>query len=1432
MAYCNAACRGGVNLARAHRVRGGASDKVKIAFAQSEITIDVGKTQLVGLTVEGTTDTPAIEVDNKSVATVSVQPSGIQIKGIAQGEATVTAKVGGAVATCKVTVVRPEQEDGVAWADSALSFAKGVTEGYNAKFTFTAKTEGAKPTVSLDDSDRFTVGEVVLGATEGEATVKITPKADAAYGESTVTLTMGTQTARIPVEICSPGILLDEESISPTGVTMVGLSAAFTDGKLYVPRTIYEEGMGRYVPVKKIGNGKAPITLAAEAAAITEVHTGEGVELIAEYAFDGIGTFTLLTVGSKVKEIGVGAFRVEEEPYSQLRDIVFSENSSLRKIGGVAFQRCAIVEIELPEGLEEIGGQAFIWCTSLEKATVPSTYKPVSDTEGGIGTFWDCNALKEVTLPVLEFISTSMFNGVPTLEKVNFAGTREQFRAMEKTTRETIDSGYVAEAVFKCENIVCSDGVLPVVLEIETLSRNTLNIGSTLTLTVSGKNLDDTITFVSGNEAAATVVKTSATATEATATVTGVAVGTATITVSCGDVTDTASITVVDPNVDFVSILENITNEEDYYVVGKDDGAQTFNLTYTVKTDGTEPTITVTEGADVVEVGAIVDGADNDGILSATFTLTAQTYGTAVVTVAVGTASETFTVEVCSSGLVFDCNATGAASLTAVTGAFPGGELHIPSYVVENGKRYTVTQLGVGQTISIPKPVTDLYTGDNTIWIYKSAFEEAQIETLHVGKSVAKIWDAAFWYATVSAIEFAENGALTEIGVQAFNGYKGTTLVLPEGLTTLGETAFYDATELQTLTVPSTLAAGKLAFQVGDAKNSKLTAVMLGKLARLPEGFFMNRAGMEKIEFAGTKAEWQALLAATDLSMQGNINDTEVQCSDGTILPVRMAFTAESGSVSVGASITITVSGQALENVVFTANPADAVTITMGTDNTTESVSATVTGVTAGVVTITATCGTKTDTYTLTVVGAETQLNKIGANVNIPVTDAAIEAGTATFDYTFTYKPSQAGTTPTAEYLVLDNKTCLELGDITTVSTDESTGLITARLTIKVVALGSGRGNVKISLEGKDFTTTFYPGSAGITYTLHDQANKQLTVTGVGEGFGGGALIVPRRLVIDGVDWTPAIVGEGWNGDGGEKTIANTSGKDITAFIDMGGCSVIKPYAFYNMKSLKKATFDEYALQIWEYAFRDSGIEEIDLSNATRLQTIGAGCFISAPLKKIDFSAVGTELNIGAQSFFWANNLTEVTMPKTVKMDGENSKYGLQGSALTTVRFVEGSTYDFIRDNFFAGQDNITDVYFAGTQEQWNLLKGASDIVSNGTLFTTATVHCSDGDLVQTVFMVNPSHGTTCYNAANVNEAYSWDFTPLNLFICSDENVTLEYEVKLNGVTITERSTNPVVSHTFTATGNIEITVYCYKGADDTVGISTTVTVVVGVPEA
>ena len=53
-----------------------------------------------------------------------------------------------------------------------------------------------------------------------------------------------------------------------------------------------------------------------------------------------------------------------------------------------------LTEYVIPDGVNEIGVDAFSGCTSLQSITIPD-----SVTEIGCGAFWGCTNLKNVTIP-------------------------------------------------------------------------------------------------------------------------------------------------------------------------------------------------------------------------------------------------------------------------------------------------------------------------------------------------------------------------------------------------------------------------------------------------------------------------------------------------------------------------------------------------------------------------------------------------------------------------------------------------------------------------------------------------------------------------------------------------------------------------------------------------------------------------------------------------------------------------------------------------------------------------------------------------------------------------------------------------------------------------------------------------------------------------
>ena len=114
----------------------------------------------------------------------------------------------------------------------------------------------------------------------------------------------------------------------------------------------------------------------------------------------------------------------------------------------------AFTDIKLPEGLSEIGQQAFEGCTGLISVTIPDTVNiiakqafsdctslkyitfPLGLKSLGTRAFFGCTALGSVFLPDgIEQIGTSVFENCSSLEQVhipeiageNYIGSKDQF---------------------------------------------------------------------------------------------------------------------------------------------------------------------------------------------------------------------------------------------------------------------------------------------------------------------------------------------------------------------------------------------------------------------------------------------------------------------------------------------------------------------------------------------------------------------------------------------------------------------------------------------------------------------------------------------------------------------------------------------------------------------------------------------------------------------------------------------------------------------------------------------------------------------------------------------------------------------------------------------------------------------------------------------
>ena len=155
--------------------------------------------------------------------------------------------------------------------------------------------------------------------------------------------------------------------------------------------------------------------------AINAANDGNGI--IVHFDFAGVGhnfvpsndgnvfpvNVTHDTVDPSLKRIRAGKFSCN----SRLTTVDLPEG--LESIGGSAFSKCvSLKSVELPDSLEEIGYKAFRLCTSLQSIRIPPRVKSISKM-----AFKDCDALRYVYLSEgLKYIREEAFADCPLLRHI------------------------------------------------------------------------------------------------------------------------------------------------------------------------------------------------------------------------------------------------------------------------------------------------------------------------------------------------------------------------------------------------------------------------------------------------------------------------------------------------------------------------------------------------------------------------------------------------------------------------------------------------------------------------------------------------------------------------------------------------------------------------------------------------------------------------------------------------------------------------------------------------------------------------------------------------------------------------------------------------------------------------------------------------------
>ncbi len=256
----------------------------------------------------------------------------------------------------------------------------------------------------------------------------------------------------------------------PDGVETFG-GNVFTDcGKLCqinYPRGLTTAGSGSFSGCEKLisitvpeGVTILPAQVFSMANCLQEVHLPDSLKTIGADAFDRCESLTEIALPEGLTEIDTGAF----QRCSKLTQVVLPD--SVENIRASAFLNCSNLEsITIPLNWAYGGSQIFSGCEKLKTVRVPegmtklpayafhsaafleSVELPDSLTEIGSSAFWGCTALTAVELPdSLRKLGSQVFYGCSSLMELNYpmhleASGSNNYQGCTNLTEMTVPEG-------------------------------------------------------------------------------------------------------------------------------------------------------------------------------------------------------------------------------------------------------------------------------------------------------------------------------------------------------------------------------------------------------------------------------------------------------------------------------------------------------------------------------------------------------------------------------------------------------------------------------------------------------------------------------------------------------------------------------------------------------------------------------------------------------------------------------------------------------------------------------------------------------------------------------------------------------------------------------------------------------------------------------
>ena len=564
-------------------------------------------------------------------------------------------------------------------------------------------------------------------------------------------------------------------------------------------------------------------------------------------AFYNCSGLTSVTIGNSVTRIGDSAF----SGCTGLTSITIPD--SVTSIGNYAFSGCTgLTSITIPDSVTSIGNYAFSGCTGLTSITIPDSVTSIASE-----AFSGCSNLTSMTLPFVGASKTAsngydqvfgyIFGYTTSSSSSSVSGATYQYYGNSKyyhyyipssIKSVTITSGSIpSRAFFNCSGL--TSVVIP---------DSVTSIGSSAFYNCSGLTsitIPDSVTSIGNSAFHGCTGLTSITIPDGVTTI-----GSHTFN-NCSGFTS-------------VTLGNSVTSIGDYafyYCSG------------------------LTSIAIPNSVTSIGDYAFYycSGLTSIAIPNSVTSIGYRTFEDCSGLTSITFPDSVTSIGSSAFCDCT---SLTSIT---------IPDSVTTIGACAFYNCSGL-TSITIPDSVTNIGGSafGGTAW-----YNNQPSGLVYVGK-VAYKYKGAMPSNTSIVIKDGTIG----IADSAFSGCTGlTSITIPDSVTSIGELAFEDCTGLTSITIPDSVTSiGNCAFSgctgltsitipnsvssIGDCTFwccSGLTSVTIpDNVTSIDDSAFYNCSGLTRINFNGTKAQWNAI--SKGQYWKYNVpSSCKVYCTDGTI---------------------------------------------------------------------------------------------------------------------------------------------------------------------------------------------------------------------------------------------------------------------------------------------------------------------------------------------------------------------------------------------------------------------------------------------------------------------------------------------------------------------------------------------------------------------